>query len=200
MKKIFLLIPILLIGLLLVFFKSPLSILNDRMVADDVLVTVEKPEYDFAFSYLSGGSALSLIEPPVPASASDGLRSVSIMMETESYNDFYQDEDSDPPPTITIFVIEENKGESELSRQERLLEWAKKNPQYTSYALKTSEVAEQKIDGVPTQTYNVAGEYLSRVHLVSYSGNLYAFVGQYEVEGDAMFKAFDELIDQVVFY
>ena len=177
--------------------------LDNRTVATVVPMKIEATDLKFEFTYPSGESAYTLIEPPVPPETSDGLAKIYIMMKNEDYQAFSSESDlKETPPTVTVFVLKEIKDPNNLDedRQSRLMKWAESNPQYTSYSLRNTEPEEVSIDGVKALRYTSSGNYESEVYLVSNRGNIYVLVGQYTEESDDGLIMLKDLINTVSFY
>lgn len=177
--------------------------LDNRTVSVTTEVTIENKELNLSFSYPSGDSAYALLEPPVAPEEADGLKKVYILMDSKKYFEFQAaTELVDTPPTVSIFILEEKKtGEAidEENRSVRLLAWAERNPQYTSFFEKSAEPELVKVDGVDAYHYTTEKNYRYDMYLISYKGNIYVFAGQFEDELDDIHGMYQKLISSVIF-
>lgn len=178
--------------------------IDNRTITVEVPTTIKDFENKLGFTYLSGETAYTLIEPPVPPQASDGLKKIFIIMDTKKYQDFSASTDTkETPPTISLFILSDinnlDKSE-EIGRLDHLKDWAERNSRYTSYSSKTSEPEVLELDGLKTLHYSVEGSYMQEVYLASYKERIYLFSGQYTSEDDEILNMYKDLISSITFY
>lgn len=175
--------------------------LDNRTITAVVPTVIAQPDLDFEFSYPSGEAGLSLIEPPIATTSESMLRKVFIMMQTEDYIDYQGKEGAeDAPPTISVLVFDNQADEGEGGRVTRLQNWAQTNSVLTGFDQLSAETEVVEIDGAKALHYQSVGEYKKDIYLISHSGNVYLFVGQYQEEGDYLQTTFKDLIGSILFY
>lgn len=188
----------------LVFTKFIKPQLDNRTVSSVVPTTIENKEMDFAFTYPSGETGYSVIEPQTSTSSESLIKKVYLLLDTEEYISFQGEKtDGDAPPTVSIFVIkesEEAEDSATTSRMMRLRTWAEQNSSLSSYKFKTSEIEELDLDGVKAIKYKTEALYSQEVYLANYKGNIYVFTGQYKEETDDIKNMFGNLMNSVMFY
>tara|TARA_B100000508_G_scaffold105538_1_gene83719 strand:- start:6424 stop:7023 length:600 start_codon:yes stop_codon:yes gene_type:complete len=193
-----------LFGIVIVAFVAAAYVLvikpnfEDRTVATVATMTIDRPDLDLAFTYPSGESAYTLIEPPLEQPGF--IQGVFLLMPTPEYID-YQNGKGSPPTSVSVFVLEQPSDDNkEGGRIARLQRWAESNSQFSSFAAISSEPEVVELDGVKALRYNTSGVYDQEVYLVQYSGRIYVFTGQYENEEDAIRSMFTEFMSKVSFY
>ena len=174
--------------------------LDDRTVAVVVQETIERRDLELSFSYPSGQNGLSLIEPPI--TPGEALAAAYILIPTPEYIDYQQAEFSGATPAaISVFVFSADRADEteDIGRIARMQNWAAANDGLTSFsrALNTPDITE--IDGLEALTYTTEAAYDQDVYIVSYRGNIYMFVGQYEGASDDLRQTFADLISNVRF-
>lgn len=200
MKKsylIFAVVVVIALAAAFVLFVKPM--LDDRTVAITAMMTIDRPDIELAFRYPSGEAAYTLIEPPLPEDGTSPITDVFLIMPTPEYID-YQNGKGITPPSVSVFVIPQPESTVEGGRIARLQNWAENNPQFSSFTSVTSEPEVVEVDGAKALKYLTDGTYKQEVYLVSYSGNIYIFTGQYEEEDDQIRQMFTTFMSEVTFY
>ncbi len=219
------LIVVLILGLVATIVN--LLVIKPRTVeqANSAEATVSRPEVDLSFSYPSGETGLSLIEPPTTSNTA--LLEAFILMPFADYQAIQTDEPpSESPASISIFVFKETDTEESatitlgtasgttetatleqdtasetprVGRVTRLQNWATDNQNLTSFnqAKNTPEVVD--LDGVNALYYEADGLYQQQIYLAAYKGNIYMFVGQYDSPEDPIYQQFKDLMTKVSF-
>lgn len=176
--------------------------LDNRTVATIVPTPISNETLGFGFTYPSGETGFSMIEPPVPEGNTDGLQKVYLLMSTEDYIEYQQIEQMDTPPSVSVFVFTmpaQSSSTENLSRLDELKLWAETHSRYSSYSLRTTEPEIVKIDGVTGLSYATDSVYRQQVYLISYRNMVYVFTGQYQSEADQIREMFTGLISSVIF-
>ncbi|MCA9362196.1 hypothetical protein KC906_02380 [Candidatus Kaiserbacteria bacterium] len=175
--------------------------LDGRMVTAVVPMVIENDGLSYGFTYPSGEQGYTLIEPPLPESPTDGLQQVFIIMDTQDYIKYQAPGNgAAAPAAVSVFVVELPELPEGVDRLAHLTTWAEANPQFSSYSRRTTEPESLTLDGVKAVRYHTDGAFRQTVHLATYQGNAYVFVGQYEDDTDAIRAMYDELITSVTFY
>jgi len=176
--------------------------LDNRTVEEVVGTPIVLKEYKLGFNYPSGVEGFVLIEPPV-ATTSQSLKKAYLMFEYGQYIEYQNaEENKQTPPAVSIFVFTfPEKIETDTrTRSERLLQWIKENPQYTSFNKIVGDIAEVEIDGVQGMKYRTQGLYTQDFHIAYHAGNAYIFAAQYQNTEDENVAMYDNLINSVTFY
>lgn len=198
-KKIALiiLVAVIVCGTALYFFQIKPSA---EFAAQNATETITRDELGIEFQYVAGPDALSLFEPSV---SREPLLGSFILMQSPDFVALRNKESEDTPPSISLFIFEYNDNEmpkevEELSRQEKVLYWAKENQVLTTVTDETV-LENAEIDGVKAYRYQNQGLYPQTIYLAMYQGKMYMFVGQYENSSDQMQKYFDDIISTIAF-
>lgn len=180
--------------------------LQNRMVTTNISEVVDRPELDIAFSFESGETAYTYIEPKLEASpTAGGPIAAFIIVDTKQYVAYQAAEDgAEAPPSMSLFVFGEpvvSTTTATLStttpdRMTQLRAWATENNALTQIANAQSEPEIVSIDGVKGLHYKASGLYQHDVYILFYRSKYYLIVGQYEVEPNPDFKA---LVDSITF-
>lgn len=176
--------------------------LENRMIDTVVPATITSQTFPLEFTYPSGTSAYTLIEPPVPTTTSSGLQKVYLIIDNQSYLDFQADKKMKTPPTVSILIFqkpESTEKDKEMKRSELLKVWAEQHPQYTSFDQKTVEPEIVELDGVGALHYLADGVYQQEIYVAAYDHNTYVFTGQFEDEASDIHNMFAEMMQSVIF-
>lgn len=162
---------------------------------------VDRPDLPLYFSYPSGESGLSLIEPPVDG---ENLTQAFILIPAKKYTEYQESSlDGDAPATISIFVFnlpdDTATGTERVGRIARLQNWALDNQSLTLFDQTNGTPDIVELDGVRALNYSTETSYKQDIYLVSYKARVYMFVGQYEKSTDDIHKVFSEVIASVAF-
>ncbi len=170
---------------------------------------VERPVINFEFTYQSGEEGYRFIEPVLGGSTTvEGLEAVFIMVKTKAYADYQNaTPGGEAPPSMSIFVFAETGTSTgvvgtttvELSRLERIKNWAQVHDGYTSYSRAEKEPEVVRIDGVNTLHYRADGLYPQDIYIALSRERYYLIVGQYDGEADSAYSAFQKLIASIGF-
>lgn len=179
---------------------------SDRMVVAVANETITRKDIGLSFTYPSGETAFSLVESP--ATTTGTLLQAYVMMPTNEYFELQaSDEAREAPPAMSIFVFADDEATTtttgtstvRLDRSTRLQNWATRNDSFTSFTRPLAAPEITEIDGVEALHYRADGLYQQDVYLVSYQGNIYMFVTQFNTETDLTYTTFQELIASVSF-
>lgn len=189
-----------------VFVVRPL--LQNRTVMTVVTEVVDRPALNISFSFPSGESAYSFIEPPIEEGATTGLEAAFILLKTDAYMEFQQSTPGgEAPPSITFFILKEPaeststvaSGTVRVDRLTKLRTWAQSNNTLTMIDRAKSAPEVVDLDGVNALHYQTDGLYLQDVYLAFYKNKYYMFVGQYDGETDPARAVFDEVVRSIIF-
>lgn len=177
---------------------------DERMVVTNVTERITNNDLKFSFAFSSGETALSLVDSKLGERGSNGLLYMYLLMETKSLNDYYnQPENGETPPAITVLVFEQSESDEDsvedLSRTDKIKNWAKENSSLTSFDLAKGEIIETEIDGIQALKYQSDGLYSQEIYIVKYKDLMYLFVGQYEEEGDYLNSSFASVVESIWF-
>lgn len=175
---------------------------DNQAAAEAEMQTVANEEFGLSFSYPSGESGFTLVEPP---SNRPNLNKAYIMIPTKEYADFQTAEaGGETPAGMNVFVftledIEVAEGAEKPERITRLQNWAVDNTAITSFNLAQNTPDIVEIDGLKALHYKAGGLYQQDIYLASYRGLVYMFVGQFNEETDQTYTAFQSLMASVSF-
>ena len=171
-----------------------------EFAAQNAAETIVNEDLSFEFKYTAGPDALSMFEPSVNRAP---LLGSYVLLPSQDFVAIRNQESSDTPPTISIFVYDFSDTAlpfsiESLGRSEKVLAWARANQALTGLS-EDIEPQAVELDGVTGFEYQYPSTYNQTIRLHSYDNKLYMFVGQYENQGDQMQKFFDDVLESVLF-
>ena len=188
--------------------------LDNRTVSVVTPAVISRPDLALTFTFPSGEAGYAMMEQAGTAvstttagnsSSSDSLasstlRQMYVIMDTPAYT-IYQAEgwQGEVPPTMTIMVFDISGDISDVSREEKLKNWARSNAALSAYNQVVGEPVTLDLDGVNALQYTIPGDYTTTFTLASYKDNVYFFAGQYELETDDIKNTYHALVDSVEF-
>jgi hypothetical protein len=179
---------------------------KDQTVVAVAKETINRPDLGLSFSYPSGEEAFSMVESM--ATTTGSLLQAFVMMPSQEYFDFQESKEArETPAAMSVFVFKDDQATTtttgtttvRIDRSQRLISWATDNTNFTSYTRPLTPPVVTEIDGVEALHYRADGLYQQDVYLVSYQGNIYMFVTQFNAETDLTYTTFQELISSVSF-